>query len=65
MPIKIDNPRELGADRLVNAVAAYERLGGPCISVDFGTAVNFDVVSVQGEYIGGVLMPGGRSRWMR
>jgi type III pantothenate kinase len=58
MPIKIDNPRELGADRLVNAVAAYERLGGPCISVDFGTAVNFDVVSVQGEYIGGVLMPG-------
>ena len=54
MPIKIDNPRELGADRLVNAVAAYERLGGPCISVDFGTAVNFDVVSAQGEYIGGV-----------
>ncbi|HEU4975832.1 MAG TPA: type III pantothenate kinase [Baekduia sp.] len=58
MPIKIDNPRELGADRLVNAVAAYERLGGPCISVDFGTAVNFDVVSGQGEYLGGVLMPG-------
>jgi type III pantothenate kinase len=58
MPIKIDNPRELGADRLVNAVATYERLGGPCISVDFGTAVNFDVVSAQGEYIGGVLMPG-------
>jgi type III pantothenate kinase len=58
MPIKIDNPRELGADRLVNAVAAYERLGGPCVSVDFGTAVNFDVVSAQGEYMGGVLMPG-------
>ena len=58
MPIKIDNPRELGADRLVNAVAAFERLGGPCISVDFGTAVNFDVVSAGGEYIGGVLMPG-------
>jgi type III pantothenate kinase len=58
MPIKIDNPRELGADRLVNAVASYERLGGPCISVDFGTAVNFDVVSAAGEYIGGVLMPG-------
>lgn len=58
MPIKIDNPRELGADRLVNAVASYERLGGPCISVDFGTAVNFDVVSSAGEYIGGVLMPG-------
>jgi type III pantothenate kinase len=58
MPIKIDNPRELGADRLVNAVAAFERLGGPCISVDFGTAVNFDVVSARGEYLGGVLMPG-------
>ncbi|MCZ4492273.1 MAG: type pantothenate kinase [Conexibacter sp.] len=58
MPIKIDNPRELGADRLVNAVASFERLGGPCISVDFGTAVNFDVVSAEGEYIGGVLMPG-------
>ena len=49
MPIKIDNPRELGADRLVNAVASYERLGGPCISVDFGTAVNFDVVSSAGR----------------
>jgi type III pantothenate kinase len=58
MPIKMDNPRELGADRLTNAVAAYERLGGPCISVDFGTAVNFDVVSTQGEYVGGILMPG-------
>jgi type III pantothenate kinase len=58
MPIRIDNPRELGADRLVNAVAAYEKLGGPCVSVDFGTAVNFDVVSAEGEYIGGVLMPG-------
>jgi type III pantothenate kinase len=58
MPIKIDNPRELGADRLVNAVAANEQLGGPCISVDFGTAVNFDVVSERGEYVGGVLMPG-------
>jgi type III pantothenate kinase len=58
MPIRIDNPRELGADRLVNAVAAYEKLGGPCISVDFGTAVNFDVVSAEGEYLGGVLMPG-------
>jgi type III pantothenate kinase len=58
MPIKMDNPRELGADRLTNAVAAFERLGGPCISVDFGTAVNFDVVSAQGEYVGGILMPG-------
>jgi type III pantothenate kinase len=58
MPIKIDNPRELGADRLVNAVAANDRLGGPCISVVFGTAVNLDVVSAPGEYLGGVLMPG-------
>lgn len=58
MPIRIDNPRELGADRLVNAVAAFEKLGGPCISVDFGTAVNFDVVSDEGDYLGGVLMPG-------
>lgn len=58
MPIKIDNPRELGADRLVNAIAAYDRLGGPCISVDFGTALNYDVVSVGGEYLGGVISPG-------
>jgi type III pantothenate kinase len=58
MPIRIDNPRELGADRLVNAVAAYERAGGPVISVDFGTAVNYDVVSGAGEYLGGVIAPG-------
>jgi type III pantothenate kinase len=58
MAIKIDNPRELGADRLVNAVAAHARLGGPCISVDFGTAVNYDVVSEEGEYVGGVIAPG-------
>jgi type III pantothenate kinase len=58
MPIRIDNPRELGADRLVNAVAAHARLGGPCISVDFGTAVNYDVVSAEGEYLGGVIAPG-------
>jgi type III pantothenate kinase len=58
MPILIDNPRELGADRLVDAVAAYDRLGGPCISVDFGTSVNYDVVSEQGEYLGGVIAPG-------
>lgn len=58
MPIRIDNPRELGADRLVNAVAAYEVLGGPCISVDFGTAVTYDVVSGHGEYLGGVITPG-------
>lgn len=58
MPIRIDNPRELGADRLVNAVAAHARLGGPCISVDFGTAVNYDVVSEDGDYLGGVIAPG-------
>jgi type III pantothenate kinase len=58
MPIRIDNPRELGADRLANAVAAYEKVGGACIAVDFGTAVNYDVVSAQGEYLGGVIAPG-------
>jgi len=58
MAIRIDNPRELGADRLVNAVAAHARLGGPCISVDFGTAVNYDVVSAEGDYLGGVIAPG-------
>jgi type III pantothenate kinase len=58
MPIRIDNPRELGADRLANAVAAYERVGGPCIAVDFGTALNYDVVSGEGEYLGGVIAPG-------
>ena len=58
MPIRIDNPRELGADRLVNAVAAYERVGGACIAVDFGTALNYDVVSADGEYVGGVIAPG-------
>ena len=58
MPIRIDNPRELGADRLVNAIAAFEVLGGPCISVDFGTAVTYDVVSGDGEYLGGVITPG-------
>src|SRR3954449_4784189 len=58
MPIRIDNPRELGADRLVNAVAAYAKIGGPVISVDFGTAINYDVVSAAGEYLGGVIAPG-------
>jgi type III pantothenate kinase len=58
MPIRIDDPRELGADRLVNAIAAYERVGAPCIAVDFGTAINYDVVSGSGEYLGGVISPG-------
>ena len=58
MPIRIDNPHELGADRLANAVAAFERCGGACIAVDFGTAINYDVVSAGGEYLGGVISPG-------
>lgn len=58
MPVMIDNPRELGADRLVNSVAAYRRYGGPCIVVDFGTATTFDVVSADGEYLGGAIAPG-------
>jgi type III pantothenate kinase len=58
MPIQLDNPRELGADRLVNAVAAHHRFGGPCAVVDFGTAITFDVVSQDGEYLGGVIGPG-------
>jgi type III pantothenate kinase len=58
MPILVDNPAELGADRLVNGVAAFARYGGPCIVVDFGTATTFDVISAKGEYIGGVIAPG-------
>jgi type III pantothenate kinase len=58
MPIRIDNPRELGADRLVNAVAAFEKVGGPVVVVDLGTALTFDVVSEDGEYLGGIIAPG-------
>jgi len=58
MPILVDNPHELGADRLVNAVAAHAKVGGACVAVDFGTSTNFDVVSGSGEYIGGVIGPG-------
>jgi type III pantothenate kinase len=58
--IRMDNPRELGADRLVNAVAAYDRFGGPCAVVDFGTAITFDAISGDGEYLGGVIGPGVR-----
>jgi len=58
MPILVDNPHELGADRLVNAVAVYDRVGGACVAVDFGTSTNFDVVSASGEYLGGVIGPG-------
>jgi type III pantothenate kinase len=53
-----DNPREVGADRVVNGVAAYHRYGGPCVVVDLGTTINFDVVSAQGEYLGGMICPG-------
>jgi type III pantothenate kinase len=58
MPIRMENPRELGPDRLVNAVAAYERVQGACIVVDFGTANTFDVVSADGEYLGGIIALG-------
>jgi type III pantothenate kinase len=58
MPVHYDNPAEVGADRIVNSVAAYEKYGGPCIVVDFGTATTFDVVSPKGEYLGGVITPG-------
>jgi type III pantothenate kinase len=58
MPIRMENPYEVGADRLVNAVAAYDRVGGACIVVDFGTANTFDVVSAAGEYVGGIIALG-------
>lgn len=58
MPILFDNPKEVGADRIVNAVAAYEIYGGPCIVVDFGTATTYDAISAKGEYLGGAIAPG-------
>src|SRR5579871_1839009 len=58
MPVLYDNPSEVGADRIVNAIAAFEKYGGPCIVVDFGTATTFDCVSPKGEYRGGVICPG-------
>ncbi len=58
MPIRIDNPREVGADRLVNAVAAYDRVRDACVVVDFGTAITYDAVSSAGEYLGGIISPG-------
>jgi len=58
MPIRYDNPREIGPDRLVNAVAGFAKVGGPCVIVDFGTAVTHDAVSAEGEYLGGVIFPG-------
>ena len=58
MPVHYDNPVEVGADRIVNAVAAIEKYGAPCVIVDFGTATTFDCVSAKGEYLGGVICPG-------
>ena len=58
IPIRYDDPREVGPDRIANAVAAHAKYGGPCIVVDFGTSTNFDVVSADAEYVGGVLAPG-------
>src|SRR5216683_2276177 len=58
MPVLYDNPAEVGADRIVNSVAAFEKFGGPCIVVDFGTATTFDCVSAKAQYMGGVICPG-------
>jgi type III pantothenate kinase len=58
MAIHYDNPQEVGADRIADAVAAFEKYGGPCIVLDFGTAITFDVVSEKGEYLGGAIAPG-------
>ena len=58
MPVLYDNPKEVGADRIANAVGAYDLYGGPTIVVDFGTATTFDVISDKGEYLGGAIVPG-------
>lgn len=58
MAVLVDNPSEVGADRIVNGVAAFHQYGGPCIVVDFGTAITFDVISAKCEYLGGVIAPG-------
>ena len=58
VPVLTDNPKEVGTDRVVNALAAVELFGGPCIVVDFGTATTFDAVSAKGEYLGGAIAPG-------
>jgi type III pantothenate kinase len=60
MPVLYENPHEVGADRIVDAIAAYERLQGGCIVVDFGTATTFNAISPKGEYLGGVIVPGVR-----
>ncbi len=56
--MRYDHPREVGADRLVNAVAAFHKYGGPCVSVDLGTTINFDIVSAAAEFLGGIICPG-------
>jgi type III pantothenate kinase len=58
MPVLYENPTEVGADRVVNGVAGFEKYGGPCVIVDFGTATTFDAISRKGEYLGGVIAPG-------
>src|SRR2546429_3848575 len=58
MPILYDNPKEVGPDRIADAVAAYDLYGGPTIVVDFGTATTFEAVSAKGEYLGGAIIPG-------
>jgi type III pantothenate kinase len=58
MPIRVENPREVGADRIVNAVATLARVGAPAIAIDFGTATSFDCVSREGEFVGGAIYPG-------
>lgn len=58
LKVSIDNPREAGADRLANAAGAFHKYGGPCVVVDLGTAINFDVVSKGGDFLGGVICPG-------
>src|SRR2546430_13370726 len=58
MAVLVDNPMEVGADRIVNGVAAFHQYGGPCIVVDFGTAITFDAISGKGEYLGGGIAPG-------
>ena len=58
VPVLTDNPKEVGADRIVNTIAAHHLYGGPCIVVDFGTSTNFDCVSAKGEFLGGALAPG-------
>ncbi len=58
LAIRTDNPREVGADRIVNCVAAYETYGGPCLAIDFGTSTTYDIVNGKGEFIGGLITPG-------